>query len=198
MHHVLANKRLHLHGIEVLLVVHHVTNGLLVHLHLLKLDEQHVVQLVKVLAHVVDSYAAGQLEEHSLDAAIEFALHLADLAIVLLVGLRVLVEPVLAVLDRLVHALLEILVALLLTLHLRLGVGDLLGHVSLGAQHHILHLLQILLVLVELLLKGHRGVNFLLKIDLRLVDLLLSLVKLLSIVRVDRLKFLVLDSKWHG
>jgi len=65
VHHVLANDGLHLHGIEVLLVVQHVAHRLLVILNLLKLDEQHVVELVEVLLEVVDCDTTRELEENS-------------------------------------------------------------------------------------------------------------------------------------
>ena len=193
VHHVLADQSLHLQRVEELLIVHHVAQSLLVLFNLSKLYEEHVVQLVKVLAHVVDSYASRQLEVHRLDAPIEFALELTDLAIILLVSLRVLIQPVLAVLDSLVHTCLQIAVALLLALHLGLGLSHLLGHVCLGAQHDVLHLFKVFLVLVEFFFEGHGGIDFLLQIDLGLVDLLLRLLKLLAIVRVDRLKFLLLS-----
>lgn len=197
VHHVLADQRLHLQRVEELLVVHHVTECLLVLLDLGELDEEHVVHLVKVLAHVVDSYASRQLEVHRLNPAIEFALELTNLAIVLFVSLRVLIQPVLAVLDSLVHTCLQVAVALLLALHLGLGLSHLLGHVGLGAKHDILHLLQVFFVLVELFFEGHGGVNLLLQVDLRLVDLLLRLLELLPVVRVDRLKFLLLSTSHH-
>lgn len=82
--------------------------------------------------------------------------------------------------------------ALLLPLHFSFSLSHLLAHFSFCAQHHILNLLQVFFVLIELLFEGHRGLNLLLKIDLRLIDLLLSSLKLLRVVTVNGLKFLLL------
>ena len=78
-------------------------------------------------------------------------------------------------------------------LHLRFSLSNLLSHVGLGAKHHVLHLLKVLFVLVEFFFQGHRGINLLLQVDLRLIDFLLRLLELLSIVSVDRLEFLFLS-----
>lgn len=191
MHHVLTNESLHLQRIKVLLIVDHITQRLLIILNLSKLDEKHVVELVEVLAHIIDRDAPAKLEENGFNAAIEFALELSDLCIILLVGLGVLVEPVLAVLDRLVHAYFKIFMALLAPLHLCFGLSDLLPHLCLGAKHHILDLLKVLLVLVKLLLEGHSCLDFLVKVNLSLIYLFLASLKLLIVVRVYRLEFLL-------
>ena len=65
------------------------------------------------------------------------------------------------------------------------ALGDELRDLSLRAQHHLLHLLQVLLVLIELVFEGHRGINALLQVLLGLVDLLLRRLELLVVVRVD-------------
>ena len=87
---VLADDAMHLEWIEVLLVVKHVSNGLSLRLYLSELKEEHVIELSKVLLHVVDCDALAQLVEYCLDAAVELALHFTDLCIVVFVGLGVL------------------------------------------------------------------------------------------------------------
>lgn len=133
VHHVLTNDGLHLHGVEVLLVVQHIAHRLLVIFNLLKLYEQHVVQLFKVLLHVVDSDTTRELEENSVKTTVELSLHFANLAVILFVGLGVLLEPELGVGDGLVHASLQVFVSSGLSGHLCLHVRGLLGQVCLGA-----------------------------------------------------------------
>ena len=61
IHHVLTNDSLHLERIEMLLVVDHIAQGVLVILDLSELYIEHVCEFVKVLFHVVDRYTLLQL-----------------------------------------------------------------------------------------------------------------------------------------
>ena len=87
---VLADDAMHLEWVEVLLIIKHVTNGLFYLLYLSKLKEEHVIELSKVLCHVIHGDALAQLVEYGLDAAIELALQLTNLSIVVLVCFGVL------------------------------------------------------------------------------------------------------------
>lgn len=197
LHHVLPNDRLHLQRIEVLLIVQHVTQGVLVILDLLELYEKHVVEFVEILFHVVNGYTPRQLEEDGFNPTVELALHLSNFRIVFLVRLRVLFHPELGVGDHLVHASLQILMSRCLPGHFGTHVGDLLRDIRLGPQHHVLHLLEILLVLIKLGLKRHRCVDFLLKVHLGLVDLLDVRLELLLVIGVDLLGFTLLYRRKH-
>ena len=102
---------MHLERIEVPLVIEHVTNGLPILLDLSELEEEHVVELSEILLHVVYGNAFAQLVEDGLDAAIEFALQLTNFGVVVLLGLGVLFEPVLAIGEHLVHPALQVVIA---------------------------------------------------------------------------------------
>ena len=104
VHHILADDCLHLHRVEVFLIIEHITHGLLIVFYLLKFDIKHAVQLIKVLFHVVNGYSARQLEENSVKPSIKFAFQFTDFPIILLVRLSVFLEPELRVSDRLLHA----------------------------------------------------------------------------------------------
>jgi len=129
---------------------------------LLELYIQQVIQFVEVLFKIVNGDAAADLEVDGLNPAIEFALHLADLGVVIFVGLGVFVHPELAVGNRLVHARLQGLVAQSLARILRFHIRHLHGKFVFSSQHHVLHLLQVFSVLLKLRLQRHRCVNFLL------------------------------------
>ena len=109
LHHVLSDESLHLERVKVLLIIKHVSQRMLVILHFFKLDEEHVIQFVKVLLDVINGHASRKLEQDRVNAAIELPLHLSYLRIVLLVRLRILFHPELGVRDDLVHAHLKIL-----------------------------------------------------------------------------------------
>jgi len=92
----------------------------------------------------------------------------------------------------LVHAGLQILMTCLVSNHFASDIGHLRTYISLRPKHHVLNLLQIFFILVELIFKGHRSVNFLLKEHFLLVNLFLLSFELFVVVRIDRLKFLFL------
>ena len=71
---ILTDDAMHLEWVEVLLIVKHVTNGLSLLLDLSELKEEHVIELSKVLRHVIHGDALAQLVEYGLNAAIELAL----------------------------------------------------------------------------------------------------------------------------
>jgi len=52
--------------------------------------------------------------------------------------------------------------ALLLAQHLRFSLSNLLGHVRLRTEHHVLNLFQIFFVLIEFFFQSHSCVDFLL------------------------------------
>ena len=101
---------MHLEWIEVLLVIKHVTYGLSLLLDLSKLNEEHVIELSKVLLHVIYGNALTQLVENCLNTTIELALQLADFSIVVLIGLGVLFKPVLAIGEYLVHSAFQVVI----------------------------------------------------------------------------------------
>lgn len=162
---------------------------------MLELYEKHVIELGEVFLHVVHSHTARQLEENCVNASIEFTLHFADLGVVLLVGLGVLVHPVLAVRDYLVHTSLQIFMPQSLLLHLCAHIRHLLSNVSLRADHHILDLFEIFLVLIELLLQSHGCVDSLFQVHFGLVDLFCCCLELFRVIAINGLKFLVLKNQ---
>ena len=88
---ILTDDAMHLERVEVLLIIKHVTNGLSLLFYLSELEEQHVIELGKVLLHVIYCDALAQLIENGLDATIELTLQFADFSIVILIGFSILV-----------------------------------------------------------------------------------------------------------
>ena len=160
--HIVANQRLHLHRIEVLLVVEHIALSCLHVFQLRKFDVEQVIELVKVRFHVFNYYASLYLEILSVKTAVKLALHLANLRFILFEGLSVLVEPVLGISDSLLHARFKFLVLLTLFCNQQFHVRDMFLHVLLRAQHYILHLLNVSTALVKLAFESHCYVNLLL------------------------------------
>ena len=149
---VFTNDVLHLYWVEVLLVGHHVPKSSFDVFNLLKLDKEHLIELFEVLLHIIISHTAIQLGHYGVDASLELSAVLSDLLVVLFVGLGVLLEPVLGVVDHLVHPL---LVSLMFGLNLPVVHSNLskqLLKLQLCLQKQLLRLSNVFLILVKFLL----------------------------------------------
>lgn len=132
---------MHLERVEVLLVVEHVAQGVFVVLNFFELDKEYVIEFVEILFHVVNGYTSGELEIDGVNSTVKLALNLSNLRIVLLVSFCVLLHPELAIIDNLVHTILEILVTLRLFDHFSSHIMHLLSYGRLRSQHRVLYLL---------------------------------------------------------
>ena len=106
VHHVFADDRLHLQRIEVLLVIEHITHGLLVVLHLAELNQKNVAQLIEVFLHIIDCDALVDLILQRFHSTIDLRIDNSHLGIIILECLAIPFHPEGAVVNLLLHSLL--------------------------------------------------------------------------------------------
>lgn len=118
---------------------------------------------------------------------------LGDVLVVFLVGLSVLFEPVLAVIDYLIHPGLVLVVSLLVPAKVKSHVAKQLLELCFSPQKDLLDLTHVFLVLIKFVVQHVNSINLSLEIDLSGGDFFVNRLELLNVIDSRLVNFLFLS-----